>query len=771
MRHQISNISKMVKREDQYIFQGQGGFLSLSFYTDRILRVDYGFDGLDMPAIIKDNANFIVTASPDGGEADISETDSSFSLKRGGMEVRVGKEKASVSVSFEGKVVQGASIGNMDTVVPSFQARAFSCQGRNVFARFNFPLEKDDEFFGLGDKSGKPDRRGRRFSMFNRDSLGYDAENSDPLYKSIPFFLKVNRRKGTISGTLINAPLIDYVDFARESEFYYSYQIKWGSYSYFIITGNDYKEILSGYAALTGHAALPPLYSFGFFASSMNYADPDDAVERIEEYFSNVEKYEIPCEGMYLSSGYLKADSGERFAFVWNRKKFPDPKAFVMGLKERGYHLIMNIKPGFLKTHPWYDELERKGYFIKDQDGKSYLDYFWGGYASFIDFLNPEAYAWWKEELKKCFLENGCSGIWNDNNEFEIEDIEVPCHSVRTLLPIEMCHASFEAFDEMLPEERPWIYSRSGYAGMQRYARTWSGDNVSDWKTLKNNQYMALGLSLSGVPFYGHDLGGFYGDSPSRELLIRSCQSGVFQPRFVIHSWRSDGHPTEPWTYPEALDEIRYLIRQHYRFLPYTYSSAIESSLTGLPIDRMLALEFPDDGNMKSDLTYSLFGPSIINAPVTEEGVDEIRLTLPSVFRWFDGNTGKEVPSGIPFSHPSPLCGNVSWFAAEGSAIATKDDEEKLSGPFKRTRFLVFPTEGSRTNDYYEDDGISRLEKGRYNHWVIVVDAHRISFTLKKKGLTAQGRLFLFDGQSFNPDGLKEGECISFDLKNNRKSI
>ena len=126
---------------------------------------------------------------------------------------------------------------------------------------------------------------------------------------------------------------------------------------------------------------------------------------------------------------------------------------------------------------------------------------------------------------------------------------------------------SYEASLEENSGLRPWITCRSGFAGMQKYTRTWSGDNVSDWKTLKFNQFQGWSLGLCGIPFYGHDLGGFFGDIPSEELLVRSCQSAVFQPRFIIHSWRENGEPTEPWTYPNALPVIRYFIDEHYLFI------------------------------------------------------------------------------------------------------------------------------------------------------------------------------------------------------------
>lgn len=765
MKYQILNIRKIENCDGDYILHGDDGAIRLAFYDDGIVRISYDFIALGDILDADVSKRVLTPELVKKAEAGIEENDSEFILSRNDFQLTVSKENAALSVYWKGILIHGGNIGNSDTVVPSSQVRGFSRYGKNAYARFNFPVADNDEFYGLGDKTGVPDRRGRRFLMFNRDSLGYDASRTDPMYKSVPFFLKSNPVTKALVGIFIDAPCIDYVDFACESEFYYSWQVEGGPYSYFIIAGDDYHAILSRYAHLTGLPYLPPLYSFGFFASSMNYADPDDSGDRILRYFSKVEEMGIPCEGLYFSSGYLKADDGKRYAFIWNRKKFPDVKGFVGALKERGYHLCMNLKPGILKTHPWYNELASKGYFIKDEEGKPYTDFFWGGEASLIDFLNPEAFSWWKEKLKETYLEMDCSGIWNDNNEFEMEDPEIGSYRLRTLLPVEMCRASKEAFEEFMPGKRGWIYSRSGYAGIQRYARTWSGDNVSDWVSYKYNQYMSVGFGLSGIPYYGHDLGGFFGDPPSEELLVRSCQSAVFQPRFVIHSWREDGNPTEPWTYPDALEKIKSLIKEHYKFMPYIYSEAIKAAMTGIPIDRNLHLEYPED-DIPSDAVYSLFGDSVIKVPVTEESVESLTLKLPSSEIWYDGRSGEKVPSGVSFSIEAPLDGHAIWFARSGSAIATAPGCRKLSGSFVITDFIVFPSDAEHVNDYFEDDGETMLESGKYNHWRIAVSCDSVRFTLVKKALAVSGRIFSVNGANgFDPDAMGEGETKELCLR------
>ncbi len=709
---------------------GDGGRIDITVYSPEIIWIEYRFDAISMDHLFHEAHRFLASGiegfeSADPPLVSVKEDDEAYTITvRENNEVRISLEKTHglISVFREEKLVHGGVMGTGDTVIPAYPARCVA-ENRNALpvCRFNFPLERDDSFYGLGDKSGNLDRRGRCFKMHNRDSLGYDASNSDPLYKSVPFLIKRSRGRGAICGLFFPAAMIGDVDLGRESPYYYSVEISGGPFGYYLYTGRNYGKLIESYCSVSGFPALPPLFSFGFFGSSMNYAEPDDAEERIFAYFSTIEHYRIPCEGMYLSSGYLKSPDGKRYAFLWNTKKFPDYELFLRSLADRGYNLCVNIKPGILTSHPWYRELAEKGYFIQDENGEPYTEFFWGGEASFVDFENPEAKAWWKSELGKRYLDHGCTGIWNDNNELELEDSGLRAFRTKSIYPVKMAEAAFEAFKEQRPEIRPWVYSRSGYSGIQRYARTWTGDNVSDWCTLKYNQWMGLSLGLSGIPFYGHDIGGFFGDFPEEELLLRSCQSAVFQPRFVIHSWKEDGRPTEPWSYPGSLETIRNFIREHYRFMPYTYNCAIEASERGTPIERPLFFEFPGDRGIEDGDINSMYGPSILKVLAAEKGVSKVRARLPEGNRWYAPHEGKAYAGGSNLEVDIPL-DEYRWFARVGSVIPTSPGLEKLStAVFPLVDFLLFPSSGAEyvSYRYREDDGKTELSLGKWNEWSV----------------------------------------------------
>lgn len=731
------------------------GRLEITFLERNMLYVFASFNSFSTPPALM-YVNKVL-------KGDVKETEEKISVSSGADEItivaadlriKVEKTTCNITAIYKNKIIYGGRLGNSDTVIPRTQIRAFRKEGdKSWFCRINEPRSPHNRYYGMGDKAGIPDRSGKRARIYNRDSLGYDGETSDPLYKSIAFYIKENRETGSTTGFYYPEGLINALDFGEESPFYTYTEIADGPCAFFIIPGDDYKEVLASYCTITGLPAFPPLFSFGFFGSSMNYVESDDAAERILKYFSRTEKEALPCEGMYVSSGYLKADDGKRYALYWNTRKFPDYGKYLKALWERGYNLTMNIKPGFLTTHPWYDELEKKGYFLKNNKGETLVDFYWGGQASFLDFANDDAFVWWKEQLKDKYLSHGCTGIWNDNNECEVEDPDTDPYRRKLIYPLLMCRASWEAFREMMPEKRPWIYTRSACPGIQRYARSWTGDNTSTWKTLRYNQYQIMSLGLSGMPYIGNDLGGFYGERPSMELLVRSCQSAIFQARFVIHSWREDDRPTEPWTYPEALPFIINLVKEHYFFMPYIYNAAYNAALTGTPMSRVLALEYPVDSEIPVDCAVYQSGDSILPLFTVDEGVESLNLHLPDKTVWYDPDEKKYLDGGSNYDFSLPL-GKARYLYKVPSIIPTSPGCSSLTtGRFRNLDFILNPSDEEYESTYFEDDGEEALEKENYTLLKVRLNSHRAAFSVVHGTMPLEGRTITVSlpaGYSFN---------------------
>jgi alpha-glucosidase len=373
---------------------------------------------------------------------------------------------------------------------------------------------------------------------------------------------------------------------------------------------------------------------------------------------------------------------------------------------------------------------------------------FWDDIGAYLDFTNKETYDWWKDQVKEKLLEYGIDSTWNDNNEFEIWSKDATCHGfgsekefelIRALHPLLMMKASYEAQLEYNPELRPYLISRSGSAGLHRYVQTWTGDNRTSWKTLKYNIKMGIGLSLSGIYNFGHDVGGFSGLAPEPELFVRWVQNGIVHPRFTIHSWNDDQTVNEPWMYPDMLENIRGLIKFRSKIIPYLYTALHEAHQHYQPIIRPTFYDFEHDETTFEENDDFMLGESILVASVVEKGKSEREVYLPeNKDGWYDFHTGKWYEGGQNVVIPAPL--SYTPLLAKAGAIipvnqaeitfATKNEDER--------GFLLFPCKDTGKSSYklYEDDGLTNdySHTFAYIHVEMESTEGEIAVTIKKEG-------------------------------------
>ncbi|MFD2706211.1 glycoside hydrolase family 31 protein [Salibacterium lacus] len=578
----------------------------------------------------------------------------------------------------------------------------------------------EDMFFGLGEKAGPLNRHGHRYRMQNMDPMGYDPYLTDPLYKHIPFFMtrtKDSRWYGMFYDNLSNSVF----DMGKELDnyhgFYRYYHAESGPLDYYMISGTDAAEVVETYSWLTGKTAFFPKWSLGYSGSTMTYTDAPDAQVQMNQFIRDAEAYEIPCQSFQLSSGYTSID-GKRYVFNWNTSKFPDPAAFTTHYKEHGVNLCANIKPALLQDHPLYEELKEKEFFVKNRDGnEEELVQFWDDLGAYIDFTNPEAVEWWKEKVKEQLLSYGIASTWNDNNEFEIWDGEARLHGfgngmkmtdARPVLSLLMTKTSLDAQKEFDPSARPYAITRSGGPGLQRYAQTWSGDNYTSWASLKYNVLTGVGLSLSGVYNFGHDVGGFAGGAPEPELFIRWIQNGIVHPRFTIHSWNDDGSVNVPWMYPEYMEPIKRLMDFRETIIPYLYQLMKEAHDHYKPMIRPMFYSFSHDEKTFEESYQFMLGEDVLVAPVVEKGVETIDVYLPVNEKgWYDWHTGAYYNGGQTIAAAAPM-DRVPLFARAGSVIPIDSKEDKMQKGEQRG-YLCFPLQedGAVQFRHYEDDGAS----------------------------------------------------------------
>lgn len=571
-----------------------------------------------------------------------------------------------------------------------------------------------ERIFGLGDKSGRLDKSGNAYRIETCDCMGYDAERSDPLYKHIPFYICENA-VGSY-GIFYDTSDTSYIDLGKEINNYYEaykyFRTEDDCLVYYVFFGTKL-SILQQFARLCGKQPLPPKWSFDYCASTMAYTDAPKSQKRLEEFLGKLREYDLSCGGFYLSSGYTSIGT-QRYVFNWNKDKFPNAKKFISDFSDNGIEIIPNIKPAFLINHPLYEQLAQRGLFVKNPDGTPFVTEFWDGLGSYLDFTDSEAFDFWSEKVTQTLLDYGITATWNDNNEFDIKDSdalavgfgagEVRAHRIRPVLTYLMVASSYKAQMAQNPDIRPFLSTRSGGIGVRRYAQTWSGDNRTKFSDLRYCHNIGLTMSLSGLFFYGHDLGGFSGAMPSRELLLRWLQHGIFEPRLTIHSWNSDGSATMPWSYPDIMDSVRALFAQRKRMLPYLYNCAYTAVEEEVPINAPAFLYYADE-QLYENTDTMLVGRDILVAFAFDEGVNDVSVYLPSGTAWYLGdrlyNGGQSVELTITPYDEMPC------FIRSGSVIAT-DDAPYGFGCKEKLVFTVYPVEnGAFESTFFTDDSVS----------------------------------------------------------------
>lgn len=586
----------------------------------------------------------------------------------------------------------------------------------------------EDHYYGLGEKTGNLNRHGRRFEMRNLDAMGYNAEYTDPLYKHIPFY--ITHTSDVSYGLYYDNLAPCWFSLGNEIDnyhtYYRSYKAEDGNLDYYVILGPKILDVTKKYCQLTGGTIFGPKWSLGYSGSTMHYTDAPDAQEQLKKFVDLCNEHSIPCDSFQLSSGYTSIN-GKRYVFNWNYNKVPHPKKMTQYFHEAGMKLAANIKPCLLQDHPRYQEVEKLGLFIKDSESEHpEKSMFWDDEGSHLDFTNMNTINWWKDNVKQQLLDYGIDSTWNDNNEFEVWDNYARCHYfgkgmpiklLRPLQPLLMMKSSYEAQLEHTPNKRPYLISRSGSPGMNRYVQTWSGDNRTSWNTLRYNIKMGLGMSLSALYNVGHDVGGFSGNKPDPELFVRWVQNGVMHPRFTIHSWNDDKTVNEPWMYPQVTNIIRDAIQLRYVLMPYFYNILWKAHHEHEPMLRPTFLDHEHDKNTFEENDDYLLGEDLLVSSVVEPDQRIRSVYLPQNFTgWYDFYNHKWFNGGEVITVDAPL-ERIPLFLRAGSIIpiAQKGHKNTLSDNYRELLIMPFINQGEAKITVFDDDGESfDYLKGKY---------------------------------------------------------
>lgn len=588
-------------------------------------------------------------------------------------------------------------------------------------------MENDMHFYGFGEKTGHLDKKGYHYVNWNTDNPAPHGETFDRLYQSVPFFIGL--KKDEAFGIFFDNHFETHFDMGRDNSNYYYFSAVDGNLDYYFIYGPSVKNVLKGYTKLTGTMPMPQKWTLGYQQCRWSY----DNEERVMEIAENFRKRDIPCDTIYLDIDYM---DGYR-VFTWNNERFRNPEAMIKKLKDMGFKVVTIIDPGVKvdKNYSIYkDGLENK-YFATDKNDITYVNEVWPGDAVYPDFLNSDVRKWWASN-QKIMMDAGVSGIWNDMNEpasfrgplpddvmFNNDGVPVEHKEVHNVYGHFMAKATYEGIKKAT-EKRPFIVTRAGYAGTQKYSTVWTGDNQSTWEHLRMSVPMLMNMGLSGMTFCGTDVGGF-GHDCSAELLSRWVQVGTFTPLFRNHSAMGT-RDQEPWAFDEKTEEInRKYIKLRYKLMPYMYDTMWKCSISGAPFLRPLLFNYQNDENTYEINDQFLCGDNILIAPVLEQGLKCRAIYLPRGSNWIDYWTKEEFEGGqyIVRSTPLDLC---PIFIKAGTVIPVSEELNYIGEKQSNKLGIELYLSHDKTDEkyvHYTDDGESfKYEQGEYSLYNIDVN-------------------------------------------------
>ncbi|HKG52159.1 MAG TPA: TIM-barrel domain-containing protein [Actinomycetales bacterium] len=587
---------------------------------------------------------------------------------------------------------------------------------------------QEDAIYGLGEKSGPHNRKGREFTLWNTDVLDpaataefragrspddprSDATSPefDPYYVSIPFFYHQTYPVGSVAASFLDNGYRASYDFSEPDE--YRMHFAGGQYTEYIFAGPDMPHILGQYTWLTGRTAPPPLWALGYHQCRWFLYTQ----EAVEEIAARHREQKIPCDAVWLDIEYM---DGYR-VFTWNTDAFPDPGGMLERLGNNGFRVITIIDPG-VKHNPGYwvfDQALERDVLCKTEGGDVYIGQVWPGNTAFPDFVTEEARTWWGE-LNAAHVQSGLAGIWNDMNEPATGVIAPNAmrfgkgqyshdryHNQYALL---MAMGTTAGLLDAMPDRRTFVLSRAGFAGIQRYAANWMGDNLSRWDHLWLSVPMAMGFGISGQAFVGADIGGFHGDTHA-ELFLRWMQYGTLTPLCRNHS--EIGNVDQyAWAFGDVLqDLVRRALELRYQLLPYLYATFLRASETGAPVQRPLVFDYQYDATVRDIDDEYLLGPDLLIAPVLAPGVTARQVYLPAG-SWYDWHTDKLLEGNQFALAPTPM-DRIPLYARGGAVIPMWAEAPPSTAGYHPSavelHLFVPAADGTHESLLQEDDGLT----------------------------------------------------------------
>jgi alpha-glucosidase len=607
-----------------------------------------------------------------------------------------------------------ASLGSLETAAGRAEVGSEAVSffdGSGLVASFDGFTKRrppGERYFGCGERTSGLEKTGSHQVFWNVDPpMGHTASFNN-LYTSIPFVLCLH--EGRAHGVFYDHPGRVEIDLAKADPDRVVFEGADDPVLY-VFLGPTPADVLDRYTALTGRTPMPPLWALGNQQSRWSYMDADE----VREVAAGFRARGIPCDVLYLDIDHM---DGYR-VFTWDGERFPDPAGLISELRADGFRVVTITDPGVKvdESYPLYVDGRSSGFFCLTRDGDEFQNVVWPGLCAFPDFTDPAARDWWGS-WHRGLVDAGVAGVWCDMNEPALfvprqstmpEDVVHPgggrarLHAdVHNAYGSYMAQAAREGLARLRPGSRPFVISRAGYAGLQRHALQWTGDNSSWWEHLWMSMPQLQNLGLSGIAWAGVDVGGFFGDCDG-ELLARWTEFGAFQPFCRNHSAMGTARQ-EPWAFGEPWEGVcRDMLQLRMRLVPYLYTLFEECHRTGAPVLRALLFSYPDDPTTYTADDQFMLGDALLVAPITRPGVEHRHVYLPAGFwRHFWTDELIEGPAHV-LAH-APL-GQPALYVRSNMPIPLWPVLQHTGEVPDSLTWRVFVGPGSGCGSLYEDSG------------------------------------------------------------------
>jgi alpha-glucosidase len=759
--HHVGAVQSVTSLPDGYELSDGTAKVRITAVREGIVRVRVAPDGT-----FPKDVSWAVIQAPEPPKVLLEENAASVTLATGS--IRVNVQKSPLLVSFadaNGKVLL-ADEPSLPMAWDNGRVRVWKS------------MPADENYYGLGDKTGPMNRRNRAFNNWNTDEFGF-SESSDPIYKTIPFFIGL--RHGTAYGVFFDNTYRSSFDFGKESQQFLSFGADGGEINYYFFAGPDPKKVVSAYTALTGRAPLPAYWTLGYQQCRFSYY-PE---AKVREVAKRLRDDKIPADVIYLDIDYQQ----DYAPFTVNRQYFPHFEQMIKDFRAQGLRTVvitdLHIKKNPDHGYVPYDSGMANDAFVKKADGSVFVGPVWPGDSVFPDFTLSRVREWWGTLFKE-FVDDGVAGFWNDMNEpsvFQRADKTMPLdnlhrfddgttlehRAVHNFYGMQNVRATHDGLLKLRPDERPFVLTRAAYSGTARYAETWTGDNSATWNHLWMANPMLLSLGLSGYPLAGADVSGFVG-TPSADLATRWYEAGVFNTIYRNHANKGTGDH-EPWAHGPQHEAIRRrYIELRYKLLPYIYTGLEETSRTGIPLMRPVFLEYPQLESSYGDDWRFLFGRDFFVSPVLTDKTDAMDVSLPPG-DWYDFWTSDKHASTEKISL-RPKLDELPLYVRAGAIVPMQPVVQSTNeAPKGSLQLRVYPGQDCRGTLYQDDGHTFAYQRGEFLRVNYSCDFAANSITVKGAIETSKFQPWwsknevVILGAASNPTEVRIGESVTRDFR------